>query len=71
MAYDDEPYWFDKSKAAIEPKKHKEKKHDSVGRFIPNADYVMEHIEKEPRAANPSPLLMEYMQKTNKDSPND
>lgn len=71
MAYDDEPYWFDKSKTVVNLKKHKEKKHDPVGRFIPNANDVLERIEKEPRAANPSPLLMEYMQKTNKESPKD
>lgn len=71
MAYDDEPYWYDKKSKVFELKKHKKKPHDSVGRFIPNATDVMEHIEREPRAPEPSPLLKEFMERQSKESPKD
>lgn len=71
MAYDDDPYWYNKKSKVVDLKKHKEKKHDSIGRFIPNAKDVMEHIEREPRASEPSPLLKEWMEKQSKESPKD
>lgn len=71
MAYDDEPYWYDKNSKVVDLRKRKKKPHDSIGRFIPAATDVMEKIERQPRAPEPSPLLKEWMDKQSKESSKD
>ncbi len=65
MAYDDEPYWFQKKTDVRKYPKPKQKiKNESVqSRHIPDAAEVMARIEREPRQAQPDPLLLEFMER--------
>ncbi len=65
MAYDDEPYWYNKKSSSTDKVKTKYK--PVVIRSIPDASDVLAQIDREPRAPEPSPLLKEFMEKKNKD----
>jgi len=68
MAYDDEPYWYDKKK---DNKIHRKPKAEViVSRRYPDAHEVMANIEANPRG-KPSHLLLEYMQKESKENTKD
>ena len=73
MAYDDEPYWFQKKTDVKEYPKHKKKiKNESVqSRHIPDASEVMARIEREPRQVQPNPLLVEFMERQAKENAKD
>lgn len=57
--HDDERYWPDNTYTKNNVVKLKES--PVVRRSIPDSSTVMEKIEREPRAALPSPLLMQWM----------
>lgn len=73
MAYDDEPYWFQKKTDTRKYPKAKQKiKNESIqSRHIPDASEVMARIEREPRQEKPDPLLVEWMERKAKEESKD